>query len=193
MKYFISMLFCFLGVIFFGCSNKEYVKRSHVSSEGFLMAGWKITDQAKNILSNSLKKSIQENGVYKSLNMCRLDSSDLIKAIEKENNCTIMRISDRNRNPMNTLKSPDDYLVWKQFKKSRDYYMEKDTVTVNHQNKIVYYKSINISEESCLNCHGSYINQSSQLTRVLNDKYPHDRAKNYSLKDLRGMWKVTFK
>ncbi|BDD03630.1 c-type heme family protein [Aureibacter tunicatorum] len=152
-----------------------------------------LTSLAGEIMSSSLDNSLEKTGLIGSLEKCDLNKYSFLSDLENQFNCEIQRLSDRSRNLKSSLKTQSDYKVWEEFKEAYKSKPEIDTLLVNKKGELVYYKTISIDNKSCLNCHGNEKNMTRQFKERLSDLYPQDKAKNYLMNDLRGVWKVTFK
>ena len=104
------------------------------------------------------------------------------------NECSITRISDKNRNPDNHPSSQleNELITW--FSSGN----EKDTL-IRINKSLVYFKPIYVGLPACLQCHGNPETEISGSTLVIiNERYPEDLATGYRLNDFRGMWKIEF-
>lgn len=178
------LLTALISLIFTACkpgidseTYKKYQKR-----------GAEITTLAQAKLLSNVGGAIQKGGPEYAVEFCNLEASGIISSLNHINNCKISRVSEKNRNPQNDLKSKADLAVWENFRNST----QIDTVLLV-QHTPVYYKRINTAMPACLKCHGDIeadINRKTlEMLKVL---YPEDLAIGYELNEFRGLWKVEF-
>lgn len=133
-------------------------------------------------------KAIQKGGPEYAVEFCNLKAASIIDSLNKVNNCVISRVSAKNRNPENQLKTNSEKNIWKIFNTNTI----GDTIILQNK-KLVYYRPIKISMPACLKCYGNPETEisSSTLTK-LHQLYPGDLATGYRLNDFRGLWKIEF-
>lgn len=155
----------------------------------YLKKGDEITNLAQATLLGNVSKAMQTGGPEYAVEFCNLKAFTLVDSLSNLNDCQISRVSDKNRNPDNTLKTKQEKAIWEkmQVKTSIDTLVQEDQ-------SLVYYKSIKIALPACLKCHGSVENDISPATlEKIRKLYPNDLATGYVLSDFRGMWKIQFK
>jgi cytochrome c553 len=154
----------------------------------FQMRGNEIANQAQGVLLSNVGSAIQKGGPEYAVEFCNLEVSGIVDSLNRINNCTISRVSEKNRNPENSLETKADLKIWNVFKQSA----QSDTV-VMVKNNLVYYKRINTAMPACLKCHGDTQKEINTATlEKLHKLYPNDLATGYQLNDFRGLWKVEF-
>ncbi|HRN98329.1 MAG TPA: DUF3365 domain-containing protein [Flavobacterium sp.] len=148
-----------------------------------------VATVAQNTLLKNVAGAIGRGGPEYAVDFCNTRALTLTDSIARGSHWNISRISDRNRNPQNAVR-PEDQEVFNQFKGKSTL---MDTLVAT-QDKVVYYKRINIGMPTCLMCHG---NPQTDIAPTTLDaiwlRYPQDRATGYKLRDLRGLWKLTLK
>ncbi|WP_340112685.1 c-type heme family protein [Maribellus mangrovi] len=150
--------------------------------------GNEVTNLAQATLLSNVGSAIQKGGPEYAVEFCNLKVSGIVDSLNQVNNCKISRISEKNRNPGNALKTKADKKLWELFEMSA----QTDTV-IQDNNAILYYKRINTAMPACLKCHGNPdadINSSTK--EKLQRLYPKDLATGYDLNEFRGLWKVEF-
>lgn len=105
--------------------------------------------------------------------------------LSQENGWQVKQISDKYRNPDHAPDGSDARKALVAFKKNPDLMGFWDRETIGGQPGTRYYRRINV-EASCLACHG----QKNQRPQFVQDKYPQDRAYDFEVGDLRGMYSV---
>jgi len=151
-------------------------------------AGNQIATNTQAVLLANVAAAIQQGGPSYAIEFCNLKASDIADSLSQVHQSTISRISAKNRNPQNGLKTEADNLVWEIFETNN----LTDTL-LQAGNKLVYYKSIKTAMPACLKCHGSVETDIDSLTVAkLKNLYPSDKATGYVLNDFRGLWKIEF-
>jgi cytochrome c553 len=150
--------------------------------------GNNISALAQAALLTNVAAAIQTGGPAYAVEFCNLKASVITDSLNNVFNCTISRISAKNRNTENALVSATDKELWAIFEKG----MVADTV-VQLGEKLVFYKSIRTAMPACLKCHGVPGTDIDSVTvQKIQTLYPSDLATSYKLNDFRGLWKIEF-
>ncbi|MGE0018726.1 MAG: DUF3365 domain-containing protein [Draconibacterium sp.] len=150
--------------------------------------GNNVSAVAQAALLTNVAAAIQNGGPAYAVEFCNLEASGITDSLNSIFNCTISRISAKNRNTENALASATDKQFWAIFENGT----VSDTV-VQHGKKLVYYKPIRTAMPACLKCHGVPGTDIDSVTiRKLQTLYPADLATDYALNDFRGLWKIEF-
>lgn len=182
MKHYLMLII--VAIFLYSCNSKidsetysQYQKR-----------GGEISNLAQSVLLANVGQAIQKGGPVYAVEFCNLQASTIIDSLNTVNNCVISRVSEKNRNPENNLKTSSDKNLWALFAAGT----AKDTIVQEHK-KLVYYKPIKIALPACLKCHGeSGSDIDSATSEKLQNLYPADLATGYKLNDFRGLWKIEF-
>ena len=154
----------------------------------YIDTGTQIATNSQAVLLANVAAAIQQGGPSYAVEFCNLKATGITDSLSQVHQTAISRISAKNRNPGNGLKTDTDNLVWKIFETNN----LTDTL-LKAENKLVYYKAIKTSMPACLKCHGSPETDIDSLTIAkLSNLYPSDKAKGYVLNDFRGLWKIEF-
>jgi hypothetical protein len=130
-----------------------------------------------------------KGGPVYAMEFCNAQASSIIDSLNGVNNCTISRVSAKNRNQNNHLKDNRETEIWHWFANN----LQADTL-IRHNKNLVYYKPITIALPACLKCHGNPGAEINPATLgKLKKLYPNDLATGYKLNDFRGLWKIEFK
>lgn len=181
-----------LSALIISCnSNQKNTVSPEVYSE-YTQKGNEISGNAQGVLLANVGSAMQKGGPEYAIEFCNLQASALIDSLSKANNCTISRVSAKNRNPGNNLKNEKEKQLW-------DHYAEKlksgnasDTL-LRSENALVYYKPIKTAMPACLKCHGVPGEDIQSATyQKIRELYPNDKATGYDLNEFRGMWKIAF-
>ncbi len=135
--------------------------------------------------------AIEEGGFHGAVDYCNLSATGLTDSLSEAYDLNISRISTRYRNPNNKLTSQEDKRAWSYYQTKTASTSAADTVLHDRAGNATYYKPIWLGAELCLNCHGSRSTEIALETlEAIDARYPSDAAVNYTLGDLRGLWKV---
>jgi hypothetical protein len=148
------------------------------------MAIQKIQELGKT-LKKELKKGLKKSPV-EAVEVCHTKAPSIPKNLSNKK-IEIGRVSLKNRNPDNY---PQDWML--------------TTINEFHQNKIQNkYKIVSLDDgykgllmpirtiPLCLKCHGTHI--SPKVKKVINSKYPKDKAYGYKVGDIRGFFWAKYK
>ena len=206
MKYSLSILLSFF--LLFSCGPRERVSKSVFEEVNRSMEAKKLSDsqiiqeamiwgdsirmEAQRQLMESLHKAIEERGVVGAVVFCSDDAIPIIKELSDRYGVSIRRTSLRARNSTN---SPNDEEV--PILEAYQYNAENSVENASNIQKIeggdvlLYTKAILISSEFCLACHGSETNDIEKgVLSKIDSIYTDDKAKGFSVGDLRGMWSL---
>jgi len=186
-KYFWILHIPFYLCVLFSCSEKieETAVTENQKEEMRKTAG----DFLKHI-KGVLIKEIQSNGIVSAVAVCSDTAHVLSNNFGLERGVFIKRVSNKNRNRFNY---PDEYeseildhfASMKQKGELNEKSEHSEIVTIEEIKYIKYMKPIFIHAE-CLNCHGKDNEITDPVRKIINKKYPQDKATGYSLGDLRG-------
>ena len=167
------------------CNSKKISEETYAE---FQKKGNEISNKAQSVLLANVGQAMQAGGSLYAVEFCNLQASSIVDSLSQANNCLISRVSEKNRNLENNLKTRTEKDLWKIFEIGN----VSDTI-IQEQNKLVYYKSIKTGLPACLKCHGQ---PGSDIEPATFDKiqhlYPADLATGYELNDFRGLWKIEF-
>jgi len=173
--------------------NKKSSALDEETQEQLLKKGSEIAGKAQQVLLSNVSEAIKREGVPRAVAFCNLNAAQLTDSMGKNLDISsITRLSDKNRNQKNALHKDLDQKAWEiiQTKMQDANTKEKNTI-LQDKNQVYYYQAIAIGMPTCLSCHGS---KESEITietqKILNEKYPQDKAFGYKMGDLRGMWKI---
>ncbi|HSH19388.1 MAG TPA: DUF3365 domain-containing protein [Draconibacterium sp.] len=178
-------LFTIVFALFlFSCNSKISVEKyAEIQKKGNEISG-----QTQSVLLSNVGQAIQKVGPVFAVEFCNLQASPIVDSLNEANNCSISRISAKNRNPKNILKTSSDKILWAIFEEGA----LKDTV-IYESKKFIYYKPIKTALPACLKCHGQPgTDIDSSTVGKLKSLYPADLATGYGLNDFRGLWKIEF-
>ena len=146
-----------------------------------------IATLSQNVLLQNVAGAIQKGGTEYAVDFCQVEAIPITDSLSKEVQMYIQRITDKNRNPQNNLKTKNDRTIFGEFKRKSKLF---DTLLIEEK-QYVYYKRINLAMPTCLKCHGNPQTDIEDKTlQKINTFYPNDKAVGYKLNDFRGLWKI---
>ncbi len=152
-----------------------------------------ISNIAQVTLLQNVGSAMKIGGPVHAVDFCNINAVPLMDSVSKAHQVKVERVTDKNRNPTNYLKTENDKSAWAKFKSSF-FKSEKPVPFIVEENQnLIYYKPIAIGMPTCLKCHGAPEEDIDAATaEKIKEKYPNDLATNYKMGDFRGMWKLTF-
>ena len=165
----------------FSCKNVKDEQLTELRT-----VGDSVTTAAQQYLLKNVASAIQDSGTVYAINFCNSNAVAFTDQFSGGKIKSIQRLTNKERNPDNALRSEQDKLIFENFS-----YENRDTV-IKVDKEIIYYKPIKIAVPSCLNCHGNASDIKPEVLQAIALKYPNDKALYYKEGDLRGMWKVSF-
>jgi len=156
-----------------------------------LAKGKELTAITFSKLSSVLKGKMKEGGVHEAIFYCNVSAFSLVDSISKANDVTIKRVSLKYRNPAN---QPDslEAVVINNYQLAIESKTEVKPVVYSEGSSDLYFAPI-LTKGMCLSCHGTPGKHISDADYAfIKEKYPIDKAINYSADDLRGIWSIKF-
>ena len=146
-------------------------------------------------LQTELKAAMKAGGPVAAIGVCNVQAMPITERVAAEHGMNLSRVSMKNRNPAN---APNNWqsAVLESFEKKRLVGNDitqlgwTETVSVNGEQEFRFMKAIPTGE-ICLRCHGSKL--APEVSQIIADLYPQDRATGYSKGDIRGAFVVTRK
>ena len=105
--------------------------------------------------------------------------------LSKENGWQVKQIASKYRNPAHAPDNLHSRMALAEFEQNPELVGFWERETLDGQAGTRYYRRINV-EASCLACHGAEDNR----PQFVKDNYPQDRAYDFNVGDLRGMYAV---
>jgi len=179
-----SLFISFL-IFLVGCNNSKELSTSE--KEEYLALGDSISNRAQMVLLSNVGKQIQKNGTVGAVDFCSEKAIFLTDSVSNEFSTKIQRLTDKNRNPQNAIKSETDKKAWEEFRNNP----KNKHLVLQENSSVHYYRSIPIGMPTCLMCHGNkQTDISPETMEIIHRKYPQDKATDYKMGNLRGMWKI---
>lgn len=146
-------------------------------------------------LQTELKAAMQTGGPVAAIGVCNTQAMPITQKVAEEQGLSLSRVSLKNRNPANV---PNEWqtVVLEGFQQKQAEGTDisslawSEIVSVDGDQEFRFMKAIPTGAV-CLACHGTEL--SPQVTRMLADLYPLDRATGYQAGDIRGAFVATRK
>jgi hypothetical protein len=151
--------------------------------------------QIAGALQSELKTAMQSGGPTAAISICNTRAIPITDKVSRQQGLNISRVSLRNRNPAN---APNDWqmAVLETFQQQKSDGKDvttlawSETVDVGNGKEFRFMKAIPTGEV-CLACHGATL--APEVSSVLANLYPEDRATGFDVGDIRGAFVVTRK
>ena len=146
-------------------------------------------------LKSVLVSNMQKGGPLQAVNVCSDTAQQMSVLYSETMKVDVKRASFMNRNENNV---PDEFetkaiKMFEELMKDGNLTAESNLIEsseIDGKEVVKYAKPILI-DAPCLNCHGSESQISNEVTKVISEKYPNDKATGYKIGDLRGVISVT--
>ncbi|MDX2428504.1 MAG: DUF3365 domain-containing protein [Xanthomonadales bacterium] len=144
-------------------------------------------------LKTELKGAMQAGGPVAAIGVCNTQAMPITQKVANEQGLLLSRVSLKNRNPANLpnewqIAVLEDFEQQKAAGKDVSSLAWSETVEVDGKQEFRFMKAIP-TDPVCLNCHGTDL--SPDVSRILADLYPIDRATGYREGDIRGAFVAT--
>lgn len=162
--------------------------------ERALARGRQAAARTFGLLSSNLQHAIKTTGVTNALPYCSVVADPLTRQVARELDADIRRVTHRPRNPKGEANAEELALIQRyQAGLAKDTNAVAPTLVTNAPDRVVFYAPIVINNALCLQCHGAPGTDIRPETLAAIQKlYPRDRATDFKLGDLRGLWRVEF-
>lgn len=141
-------------------------------------------DATRSGLASSLEGMTTEPTMQTMKQVCRPVGMKAMQ-LSQENGWQVKQLSDKYRNPAHKPDTLNATIALARLKQNPDLVAFWNTETIDGQTGTRYYRRIDV-EASCLACHGLEANR----PQFVKENYPEDRAYNFNVGDLRGMYSV---
>ncbi|MEG9328423.1 DUF3365 domain-containing protein [Salinimicrobium catena] len=153
--------------------------------------GIKIAMEAQQLLGQNLMREIQKNGTLEALEFCNLQAIPLTDSVANKFDASVQRVSDRNRNPVNSANSEEKAII-EVFKREMSAGKDPQPVLKMKRDSVGFYYPL-VTITLCLQCHGKQEEMEFEVKEKILKLYPQDKATGYSENEVRGIWKIAFK
>ncbi len=147
------------------------------------------TKELLDSLKTHLVQELQAGGPAKAIEVCSSLGQKIPQTLMSRYGILIKRTSLKVRNPRNAP-TPDEKALLQTLETlaKKDSAPDEwvDTVTLQGKPVFRYAKPLYV-QGLCLVCHGPTETLSPEVRKILDEKYPQDRARGYQVGDFRGM------
>jgi hypothetical protein len=167
-------------------------QRTHASMETETAAAKAAIQQLADALQTELKGAIQAGGPAAAIGVCNTRAMPITQKVASEQGLLLSRVSLKNRNPAN-LPNEWQSAVLEDFEQQKAEGKDigslawSEIVEVDGGQEFRFVKAIPTGDV-CLLCHGTQL--SPEVSQVLTELYPMDRATGYQAGDIRGAFVV---
>ncbi len=139
-------------------------------------------------LQTALKAGLEKGGPVEAVTVCKDLAPQIAARLSRESGAKVSRTSTRFRNPAN---APEPWqAAWlERFQSDITTGVALPEQIERHAGGTRYMKAIRM-QPVCLACHGEKL--SGDVSAALAEYYPHDRARGYSVGDLRGAFSISW-
>lgn len=188
-----NLLLILIPFLVFICACRENKTQFPDSTEiNFLQEGQKIAAISFGVLGGRLQNALAEGDVPYAIQYCNLAAMPIMDSLSQAHNVSIKRTSLKPRNSKNAP-TVEERSTLELFEKQLQKGNKLTPITKPFgKSDQVFYAPIFVND-LCLKCHGERGTTLSEenYAHIL-DKYPNDKAVDYKVGDLRGMWSITF-
>lgn len=172
--------------------NKAVQQDESIKQE-YLQKGGEIANLTQSELLINVSKAMKKGGPGYAVEFCNLRAMPIKDSLSRKNNCQIMRISSKYRNPADMPQTEKEKELLKQYQLAHENGESIKPEVFLFEDRIEYYQPIILAMEACLKCHGEtgkHINE--ETMNKIQAHYPDDLATGFELNEFRGAWKITF-
>ena len=180
-----TILFLVL-LVFSSCSTRQKMTDEEVLEKGTAISGKLLA-----ALLNELTTEMKETGVVGAINYCSLQALPITHQISEDEGVELGRVSHRFRNLQNAANEEELRLI-ENYIKLRQAGEPLSPVIIAGKGTKTFYSPILLAAPLCLSCHGKPEEIDPGVLAVINERYPGDKAVNFELDEVRGLFKVVF-
>lgn len=201
------------GIFLFACNNQRH-KQSSTQTEykpvvivpdttiyitlndsvrqALLTQGRKIAVTTQLRLKQELRKAIKQGGTENAVTFCSKRAMEITDSMSLAEKVIIKRLAKKYRNPLNDMTKNESNIFKGYIISNLGKQWAPAIITWNDKGQPVYYNPM-IVETLCLKCHGTPGKEiKPEVAKEIAELYPDDKATNFRVGDLRGMWSITF-
>ena len=174
------------------CSSDQ---QANTSTEAEVAAAKAAIKEFAGALQTELKTAMKAGGPTAAIGVCNTKAMPITAQVSADHGMTLSRVSLKNRNPSNAANDwqsavLEDFEKKKLAGKDITKLAWSETAKAGDGQEFRFMKAIPTGEV-CLKCHGTQI--APEVSQVLANLYPEDRATGYKEGDIRGAFVVTRK
>ncbi|CAN5831867.1 hypothetical protein BH24BAC1_BH24BAC1_11320 [soil metagenome] len=180
-------------------AEMERQRPRRIREQELLLAAEEVGDRivavAQQEMDRVLPARLQAEGVAGALRYCRPEHYPSVDSLAADFGALVQRVTRRPRNPSNQAQMPASARLneLENAHATADLQEKGSLVQRFTQTDLLYTKPILIRDAYCLRCHGEPGQELAPADNLLiKDAYPGDEATGYKMRQLRGMWLITF-
>ena len=198
MRYFIPVLFFILSIAACQSSTTDTttsqteITTDTIPEEAVIAKGKEVAGATFAVLSATLQKAIQEEGIAGALEFCNLRALPITDSLSDVHQATIRRTALRFRNPANAPDQAEQAILQQYQSQLENGETLKPVVAEINPSEVAFYAPI-LANDLCLKCHGipgETLLEEDLIT--IRQIYPEDQAIGFAAGDLRGIWSIRF-
>lgn len=158
------------------------------ADDDYMGKGRHIVMTTKKQLGKNLKKTIKTKGTKEAVSFCSVKAYPILDSMSTVFNAHIVRVSDKNRNPKNEANAKETEYITK-YQTQLDNGEELKPIVEETEELAIFYMPI-VTNDMCLQCHGSKNNIDAEVLAEIKKHYPNDKATGYDINQIRGIWRI---
>ncbi|MEP2668664.1 MAG: DUF3365 domain-containing protein [Cyclobacteriaceae bacterium] len=174
------------------CNSKKTQSESAPEvAINYTALGDSISVAAQQALMKQLSMAMEAGGPEHAVIFCSERAIPITDSLSNTYQCEIQRVALRNRNPDNAV-TTEDKVVYDDFAEGLASGSALQPQVVEQEKAMLFYKPIVLGMPACLKCHGKPDDLDPNALAAIQSRYPNDKAVDFSMGQLRGMWKIQF-
>ncbi len=174
-----------------GMNEMEEYAAMETLSDVYKEKGMEVAMASQGELGKNLMRAIEEKGTAKAIDFCKTKATRITDSMGIMKNVLIKRVTDKPRNVSN-LANLEELGFMTAFKRQVANKGEIRAITKETDDEVYFYYPIT-TNAMCLQCHGTPQKDiEPSVLETLSVLYPQDKAIDYDIQQLRGMWRIQF-
>ncbi len=157
---------------------------SAFDSTPILRLGDSLTTERQQVLLQRLLAASEKEGWGGAVRYCHAVAETL--AFYQRGDLYLQRIAERYRNPKDKLQDSLDEAAFRHYQETK----AKTPLVWQVEEGWRYYRPIYIIMPTCLKCHGQKEALDAKALTEIRKLYPGDKATDFQMGDLRGLWRI---
>jgi hypothetical protein len=189
-----QIMFLFSTILLLtACSHNQVEKTSLTAKkqQALKLEAKKAIKTVAGALQKTLNQKVKEGGLTNAATFCSTNAMHLAQEVSQTLpvGVKVRRVTDKPRNALNQA-NDEQLAILDEIKEKLSRGVDIDMlVKEKSSNHYQVYKPIKMVSK-CLFCHGSQKVRNPNSYTIISQKYPDDKAIDYNLDDLRGMFLV---
>ena len=166
--------------------------RPKMTDEEVIEKGSAISAKLQAALAKELTAKMKENGATEAIDYCSLQALLITQLISEEEKVELARVSHKFRNPSNAANEEELRLI-ENYINLQQAGEQLSPVVISGKGMKTFYSPITLAAPLCLSCHGNSEEIDPGALAMIKERCPDDKAVDFELNEVRGMFKVVFK